>query len=135
MKYDIAALLSTIFNDAGMSEIMEGELSNHSTISLTMKDDIPTIHLKTEDDEVWIWAKIVEQAPDSLDYCSSSLLNLLLDHDEEYFYTGQPCIYPISGDIELRAQIKDKFLQDPEDFLSMLDKFLALLQEYRAVII
>lgn len=135
MKYDVVALLSTIFNDVGMTDIMENDLSNHSTISLTMKNDLPTIHLRTEDDEVWIWSKIVEQAPDSLAYCSTSLLPLMLNHDEDYFHLGQPSLYPVNGDLELRAQIKEKIMQEPDEFLVMLDKFLSLMQEYRAVII
>ncbi len=135
MKYDIVALLSNMLNDAGMADILDGDLSNHSTISLNMKDDIPTINIRNEDDEVWVWAKIVEQAPASLSYCSASLLPLMLNHNEEYFYTGQPCLYYVDGNIELRAQVKEKYLQAPDDFLSMLDNYLSILQEYRTVLV
>lgn len=135
MKYDVVALLSTILNDAGMADILDSDLSNHSTISLKMKDDIPSIHVRCEDDEVWVWAKIVEQAPVCLSYCSASLLPLMLNHNEEYFYTGQPCLYPVDGHIELRAQVKEKYLQEPDYFLSMLDNYLGILQEYRTILI
>ncbi len=135
MKYDIAALISTMLNDAGMRDILDNDLSNHSTISLKMKDDIPTIHLRSEDDEVWVWAKIVQQAPESLSYCSANLLPLMMSYNEDVFYTGQPCLYPVDGDIELRAQVKEKHLQSPEDFMLMLDHFLSILQEYRSVLV
>ncbi|MGL4721513.1 MAG: hypothetical protein ACRCXO_20795 [Kluyvera intermedia] len=135
MKYDVVALLSTILNDAGMGDILDSDLSNHSTITLKMKDDIPSIHVRYEDDEVWVWAKIVEQAPSSLSYCSASLFPLMLNHNEEYFYTGQPCLYPVDGNIELRAQVKERYLQTPEYFLSMLDNYLGILQEYRTILI
>lgn len=135
MKYDIAELISTMLNDAGFSDVLESELSNHATISLKMKDDIPTIHMRAEDDDVWVWAKIIEQAPPSLSYCSDNLLPLMMNYNEDYFYTGQPCLYPVDGDIELRAQIKEKHLQSPDDLLSMLDNYLTILQEYRSVLI
>lgn len=135
MKYDVAALISTMLHDAGIGDILESELSNHATISLKMKDDIPTIHVRAEDDEVWVWAKIVEQAPASLNYCSDNLLPLMMKYNEEFFYTGQPCLYPVDGDIELRAQVKEKHLYSPDDFLSLLDNYLAILQEYRSVLL
>lgn len=135
MKYDVAALISTMLNNAGVGDILESDLSNHSTISLKMKDDIPTINVRAEDDEVWVWAKVVEEAPASLSYCSDNLLPLMMNYNEEYFYTGQPCLYPVEGDIELRAQVKEKHLQSSDDFLSMLDNYLGILQEYRSVLI
>lgn len=81
MKYDVVALLSTMLNDAGLTDILDSDLSNHSTISLNMKDDIPTIHVRNEDDEVWVWAKIVEHAPASLSYCSANLLPLMMNYN------------------------------------------------------
>lgn len=46
MKYDVAQLISTMLKEAGMSEFISDDLSNHSTISLNMKDDIPAINIK-----------------------------------------------------------------------------------------
>jgi hypothetical protein len=57
MKYDIVELLSRLLNDAGISDILDSDLNNHSTISLTMKDGIPAIHLREENDEVWCGRK------------------------------------------------------------------------------
>lgn len=134
MKYDIVDLLSTILKDAGVADILDENLSNHSTISLNMKHDIPTIHIRNEDDEVWLWAKIGEQTPASLAYCSATLIPLMLSHNEDYFYTGQPCLYPIEGNLELRAQIKGKHLESADAFLSLLDHYLTILQDYRSVL-
>src|SRR5471030_2303585 len=133
MKYDVVALLSTMLNDAGIADVLDSDLSNHSTISLNMKDDIPTIHIRSEDDEVWVWARVVEQAPPSLSYCSANLLPLMMKYNEDYFYTGQPCLYPVDGNIELRAQVKEMHLQSSDNFLSMLDNYLSILQDYRSV--
>lgn len=135
MKYDIVALLSTMLNEAGMGDILDSDLNNHSTISLNMKEDIPTIHIRTEDDEVWIWAKLVENAPVSLAYCSANLIPLMTTFNEDYFYAGQPCLYPIDGRLELRAQVKEKHLYTAEAFLSMLDNYLTVLQDYRSVLV
>lgn len=135
MKYDVVSLLSTMLHDAGMDDVLDKDLSNHSTISLNMRDDIPTIHVRNEDDEVWVWATIVEHSSASLSYCSASLLPLMLNHNEVYFYTGQPCLYPIDGNIELRAKVKEQYLQAPDAFLSMLDNYLSILLEYRAVLV
>lgn len=135
MKHDVVALLTTLLNRAGMTALLDRELSNHSTISLNMKNNIPTIHISNEDDEVWVWAKIVDQVPTSLSYCSANLLPLMLNYNEEYFYTGQPCLYIVDGNIELRAQVKEKHLQSPDMFSSMLDNYLNILQKYCAVLI
>lgn len=132
MKYDVVALLTTLLNRAGMTALLDSELSNHSTISLDMKDNIPTIHISNEDDEVWVWARIAELVPASLSYCSANLLPLMLDHNEEFFYAGQPCLYPVDGYIELRAQVKEKYLQSPDMFSSILDNYLNILQKYCA---
>ncbi|HEY1844458.1 MAG TPA: hypothetical protein VGH05_06310 [Buttiauxella sp.] len=135
MKYDIVSLLSTMLNDAGVGDILDSDLSNHSTISLNMKENIPTIHIRSEDDEVWVWATIVENAPASLAYCSASLLPMMMTYNEDYFYAGQPCLYPVEGNLELRAQVKEKHLQMPDAFLSMLDSYLTILQDYRSVLV
>ncbi|KML20836.1 secretory protein invB [Leclercia adecarboxylata] len=135
MKYDVAELLSVMLKEADIADVMEGDLNNHSTISLSMKEGIPTIHIRNEDDEVWVWAKVLENAPDSLAYCSANLLPLMMAYDEDFFYTGQPCLYPVDGSLELRAQVKEKHLQCSDDFLSMLDHYLAILQNYRSVLV
>ncbi|MEH4929687.1 hypothetical protein [Enterobacter cloacae] len=134
MKYDIVALLTDMLSDAGISDILDSDLSNHSTISLNMKDDIPTINISSDDDDVWIWAKIVEQTPESLIFCSANLLPLMLNHNEGFFIAGQPCLYPVDGVIELRAQINEKHLQSSDNLLSLLEAFLSLLQDYRSVL-
>ncbi|MEB5957509.1 hypothetical protein MXE97_22630 [Escherichia coli] len=134
MKYDIVELITTMLNKAGIGDIIDSDLNNHSTISLNMKEDIPTIHIRNEDDEVWLWATIVENAPTSLAYCSASLIPLMMTYNEDYFYTGQPCLYPINGNLELRAQVKEKHLVNAKSFLLMLDSFLTVLQDYRSVL-
>jgi len=134
MNYDIVVLLSEIFNDAGMNSVIDPGLSNHSTITLNMKDDIPAINIKSEDDEFWIWAEISEHIPASFSYLSPNLIPVMLNHHESHFHLGQPCLYPINGCLELRAQIKDKHLQSSDEFLSMLDQFLTILQDYRFVL-
>ncbi|WP_393949801.1 InvB/SpaK family type III secretion system chaperone [Kluyvera intermedia] len=135
MKYDIVGLLSTLLNDAGISDVLDTDLNNHSTISLTMKDDIPAIHIREDNDEVWVWAKVMENAPSNLAYCSASLLPLMMSHNEEYFYAGQPCLYESDGQLELRAQVKEKHMSSAEAFLSMLDHYLTTLQNYRSVLV
>lgn len=135
MKYDIVELLSRLLNDAGISDILDSDLNNHSTISLTMKDDIPTIHIREENDEVWVWAKVMENAPTSLAYSSASLLPLMMNHQEDFFHIGQPCLYPVDGHLELRAQVKEKHMSSPDAFLPMLDHFLTILQDYRSVLV
>lgn len=134
MKYDIAELISTMLHEAGMSEFLSDDLSNHSTISLNMKDDIPAIHIKSIDSEVWLWAKIADYNIASLAYCSIHLLPVMLDYKEEFFYTGQPCLYPIDGQLELRAQVKEKYLESADDFLSVLDSYLTIMLNYLGVI-
>ncbi|EMY3602386.1 hypothetical protein RFD81_004946 [Klebsiella aerogenes] len=135
MKYDIVALLSSMLNEAGINDIMDSDLSNHSTISLSMKEEIPAIHIRDENNEVWIWSPVLENAPASLAYCSANLLPLMMTYNEEYFYAGQPCLYPVDGSIELRAQIKEKHLQNSDAFLSLLDHYLTVLQDYRSVLV
>ncbi|XTZ39297.1 hypothetical protein ACQYRI_04590 [Salmonella enterica] len=135
MKYDLVALLSTMLRDAGIEDIIDKDLSNHSTISLNMKDDIPTIHIKNEDDDVWVWAKLCDYNVGNLAYSSANLFPVMFNYNEEIFYCGQPCLYPVDGNLELRAQVKEQYLQTPDAFLSMLDHYLMILQDFRAVLV
>ncbi|WP_261641792.1 hypothetical protein [Erwinia mallotivora] len=134
MKYDVATLISGMLSDAGLSDIVDSDLSNHSTISLNMKDDIPAINIKTDDDEVWVWTKLGEYSPSSMSYCSENIFTVMFNYNEAFFYAGQPCLYPIDGNLELRALVKDKFLESPSAFMEVLDNFLSIMQEYRAVL-
>lgn len=131
MQYDIVALLTEILSEAGMSDVLDRDLSNHSTISLHMKEDIPTIHIKNNDDEVWVWAQLGDVTLSALNYCANNLFPLLLNHNEDIFYAGQPCLYQIDGALDLRAQVKEKHLSSPPAFMEMLDTFLTILQQYR----
>lgn len=134
MKYDLVALLSSILSDAGMGDIIDKDLSNHSTISLNMKNDIPTIHIKSEEDDVWVWAKLGDYNPSTLAYSSANLFPVMFNYNEEVFYCGQPCLYPVDGSLELRAQVREKHLESPDAFMSMLDHYLTILQDYRSVL-
>ncbi|ATZ12427.1 InvB/SpaK family type III secretion system chaperone [Erwinia amylovora] len=134
MKYDLVNLLSSILNDAGISEVMEQDLSNHSTITLNMKDEIPPIHIKNENDEVWVWAKLCDYNLSALSYCSVNLFPVMLNYNEDIFYAGQPCLYPVDGNLELRAQIRERNLESSGAFLTVLDHYLTILQEYRTVL-
>lgn len=116
MKYDLVNLLSSILNDAGISEVMEQDLSNHSTITLNMKDEIPPIHIKNENDEVWVWAKLCDYNLSALSYCSVNLFPVMLNYNEDIFYAGQPCLYPVDGNLELRAQIRERNLESSGAF-------------------
>ncbi len=137
MKFDIVALLRDVLSNAGMLDFMDDDISNHSTITLSMKDDIPSIHIKNDDDEniVWVWAKILDEEPQSYHYCSDNLLLLMLEHNEEFFVTGQPCLYPIDGGIELRAQVKEKYLNSADEFLLFMDEYLTMIEKYRNILI
>ncbi|NEG59858.1 hypothetical protein [Pantoea agglomerans] len=135
MAYDVATLVSEMLREHGMENIIEDDLSNHSTISLSMKEDIPTINIKTEDNTVWVWAKITDNTPVSFDYCSNNLVPLMLENQEDYFIAGQPCLYITDEGIELRAIIEDKNMQSADVFQDMLGQFLDILQNYRTVLL
>lgn len=135
MNYNIAALLSEAFRNTGMPDVVDANLDNHSTITINMKDEVPDINIKYEEnnDEFWIWSVISEFVPESLSYLSSNLIPVMLNHHEHFFYAGQPCLYPVDGNLQLRAQIKEKNLNSSDDFLLLLDQFLTILQDYRFV--
>lgn len=135
MKYDLVSLLSTMLNNVGLDNIIDKNLSNHSTISLNMKDNIPTIHIKNEDDQVWVWAKLCDYNVSTLSYSSANLFPIMFNYNEEIFYCGQPCLYPVDGNLELRTQVKENFLASPEEFLIFLDHYLTILQDYRMVLV
>lgn len=135
MRYDLVSLLSSMLNNVGLKNVIDDNLSNHSTISLNMKDDIPTIHIKNDDDQVWVWAKLADYNLSTLCYASTNLFPLMFNYNEDVFYCGQPCLYPVEGNLELRAQVKDKHLETPEAFLIFLDHYLTILQDYRMVLV
>ena len=134
MKYDLVSLLSAMLNNVGLDNIIDKNLSNHSTISLNMKDDIPTIHIKNDDDQVWVWAKLCDYNISTLSYSSANLFSIMFNYNEEVFYCGQPCLYPVEGNLELRTQVKEEHLESPEAFLIFLDHYLTILQDYRTVL-
>ncbi|WP_299999395.1 hypothetical protein [uncultured Cedecea sp.] len=135
MKYDLVSLLSAMLKNVGMDNIIDKNLSNHSTISLNMKDDIPTIHIKNDNDQVWVWATLCDYNVSNLSYFSKNLFPIMFNYNEEVFYCGQPCLYPIEGNLELRTQVKDEYLASPEVFLVFLDHYLTILQDYRMVLV
>ncbi|MBN3264705.1 hypothetical protein [Pectobacterium brasiliense] len=135
MKHDVVALISEMLSNAGIIDVLDEGLNNHSTISLNMKDDIPTIHIKSEDDEVWVWAKLCDYNISSLSYYSASLFPVMLDYNENIFYAGQPCLYPIDGNLELRAQVKEPSLSSSDAFMDMLNHYLSIMQDYRRVLV
>ena len=134
MQYDVVALLTEILAEVGMSDVLDKDLNNHSTISLHMKDDIPTIHIKNNDEEIWVWAQLGEVNLSTLSYCSANLFPLLLAHNEDVFYAGQPCLYQVDNVLDLRAQVKEKHFESASAFMEMLDTFLAVLQQYRTAL-
>ena len=135
MKYDLVSLLSTMLHNVGLSNIIDENLNNHSTISLNMKDDIPTIHIRNEDDKIWVWAKLCDYNLSTLTYSSANIFPIMFNYNEDIFYCGQPCLYPIEENLELRAQVKEKHLESPESFLVFLDHYLTFLQDYRMVLV
>lgn len=135
MKYNVVELLSEMLRDAGVSDVIDNDLSNHSTISLNMKDDIPDIHIKNDDDQVWVWAVLCDYNISALSYCSANIFPVMFNYNEEIFHTGQPCLYPVDGELELRAQVKEKYLESPSAFMDVLDNFLTVLQDYRTALI
>ncbi len=135
MKYDLVSLLSTMLKNVGLNNIIDENLSNHSTISLNMKEDIPTINIRNDDDQVWIWAKLCDYNISSLSYASDSIFSIMFNYNEDVFYCGQPCLYPVEGNLELRAQVKAEYLESPEDFLIFLEHYLTILQDYRMALI
>lgn len=135
MKYDLVSLLSDMLNNVGLSSVIDENLSNHSTISLNMKDDIPTIHIRNEDDNIWVWAKLCDYNPSALAYASANIFPIMFNYNENIFHCGQPCLYPVEGNLELRAQVKEQHLESSESFLVFLDHYLTILQDYRTVLV
>lgn len=130
MKYDIATMLTEMLKDAGASDLIEGDLSNHYTISLNMKNDISPILIKEESDGIWVWSKICEYNENALFHNSTSIVSLLMEHNEEFFYVGQPCLYVVDNNLELRAQIKNDKLNSTDDFSSVLNEYFLILEKY-----
>ncbi|MGN7915546.1 hypothetical protein [Enterobacter sp. 22466] len=135
MQYDLSNLLIQALDQMGISDVVQGGLDNHSTITLTMKEGNPDINLAAIDDEVWVWAKLTDFNENALAHNSSALLPLLLQHDEDCFHIGQPALYEVEGDLELRAQVKEKSLESVDAFMTMLDSYFNQLLEYKNVLV
>lgn len=58
----------------------------------------------------------------------------MFDYHEEFFITGQPCLYPVDGQLELRAQVIEKHLVSANEFLTVLDHYLTIMLNYRSVL-
>lgn len=136
MRTNIAELILKIMYDSGLSELVDTELDDHSTITFNMKDKLPPIHLiNNEDDEVWIWTILGEFSVNSLNYYSLKLLPLMLTYNEDMFVLGQPCLYLDNNVLTLRAMIKESNLFSADTFIDCLNVFLVIVQEYISVLI
>lgn len=136
MRLNIADLIREIMNDAGLSDLVDPELDEHSTVTFNMKDGIPSMHiLRDENNEVWVWATLGEFNLNSLIYYSADLLPIMLMNDEQFFVLGQPCLSFQDDALILRAMMKDEHLYSSGAFTNCLNRFLQLVQKYKDVLI
>ncbi|HBA9513337.1 TPA: hypothetical protein J1413_004633 [Escherichia coli] len=136
MRLNIADLIREMMNNAGLSDLVDPKLDEHSTVTFSMKEGIPSIHIVNDgNNEVWIWATLGEFNLNSLIYYSAELLPLMLMNDERFFVLGQPCLYLQDDALILRAMVKDEHLYSSDAFSICLDSFLRLVQKYKDVLI
>lgn len=136
MRLNITDLIKEIMTDAGLSDLVDTELDEHSTVTFYMKDGMPSIHmLNDENNEVWIWATLGEFNLNSLIYYSADLLPIILTNDEHLFVLGQPCLYLQEDALILRAMVKEEHLYSCNAFINCLNDFFQLVQKYKEVLI
>ncbi|EKC7685903.1 hypothetical protein OQB17_004424 [Salmonella enterica] len=136
MRTNVADLIMKLMEDSGLSDLVDTDLDDHSTITFYMKDNLPPVNILNDDnDEVWLWVVLGNFKINSLIYYSSEILPVILMRDEEIFILGQPCLYLQDDVLYLRAKIKEENLCSGEKFINCLDAFLMLVQKYIAVLI
>lgn len=136
MRLSVADLIREIMNNAGLSDLVDPELDDHSAVTFSMKDGMPSVNiLNDENNEVWIWATLGEINLNSLIYCSAELLPIMLMNDEQVFVLGQPCLYLQDDTLILRAMMKEEHLYSADAFINCLNSFLLLVKKYTDVLI
>jgi len=134
MKYDLVGLLANVMKQAGINDIKNRSVDNHSIICLNMKNELPAVYLHEEEEHVWIWSSLGEYHVQRLAFNSEHIIEVLMQNKEAFFYFGQPAMHVVYGMLELRAQITEIALQSPFTFNDMLDRFLLSVQTFSAVI-
>nr|AAG48601.1 InvB [Sodalis glossinidius] len=132
MSYNVSELLMSSLERMGISDVAQGSLDDHSTITLKLTDDNPDINIITQNDETWIWSVLGEFNQNALTFNSANLLPFMINSHSDNFIFGQPSLVEVEGNLEFRAQVKSENLESVTAFTDMLDAFFTQLMDYQA---
>lgn len=130
MNYDIVSLMNSILEDNGLSSLVNSDLDVHSTISLEMKNDMPSIHIRQEDDKLWIWRVLSECNEGILIQAAHNIIPLILTDCEDYFNPGSPFLRLNGNELDLRAQINMADITSPDNLLERIEVFDEITNNY-----
>lgn len=129
---DIAQLLRETLLYSGCTDKQLGHFDSHSTIEMQMKD-LPDINIGYVEEEVWVWARVVEVGPQLLRHSAADMLQILLQGCP-WSRSGQLHLCEVEGQLELRLMSNEKALSDARHFAQALDHFVAVLEELYGIL-
>ncbi|MEA9389624.1 SPI-1 type III secretion system chaperone SpaK [Acerihabitans sp. TG2] len=128
MHVDIATLVREALLDSGCDPNLLSNFDSHSTIALDF-NDLPSIYISSQDDDIWLWARIAEFNENILAQRAPVLLNELMQ-GVEFIRGEQFQLSKNDGYLELKALLNSQCLNSGQNFSVALSGFFERLERF-----
>jgi hypothetical protein len=128
MHVDIATLVREALLDSGCDPNLLSNFDSHSTIALDF-NDLPSIYISSQDDDIWLWARIAEFNENILAQRAPVLLNELMQ-GVEFIRGEQFQLSRNDGYLELKALLNSQCLNSGQNFSVALSGFFDRLERF-----
>ncbi|EGY29063.1 InvB [Candidatus Regiella insecticola 5.15] len=130
---DIAELVRGALEKQGCDPNLLDNFDGHSTITLDFKDSPSILVSRDEDEQIWVWARI-ENVYESAYQQSLEKLSLQQQQGCDFTPSRQVQFYFHDNILEIKAHVREKYLENAEKFAQVLDGFFTILGEFNKVI-
>ncbi len=128
MHVDIATLVREALLDSGCDPNLLSNFDSHSTIALDF-DDLPSIYVSSQDEDIWLWARIAEFNENILAQRAPVLLSELMQ-GVEFIRGEQFQLSQNEGYLELKALLNPQCLTSGQNFAVALSGFFERLERF-----
>lgn len=128
MHVDIATLVREALLDSGCDPNLLSNFDSHSTIALDF-NDLPSIYISSQDDDIWLWARIAEFNENILAQRAPVLLNELMQ-GVDFIRGEQFQLARNDGYLELKALLNSHCLNSGQNFSVALSGFFERLERF-----
>lgn len=130
---NIAELVRGALKQQGCDPSLLDNFDSHSTITLDFKDSPSILVSRDEDEQIWVWARI-ENVYESAYQQSLEKLSLQQQQGCDFTPSRQVQFYFHDNILEIKAHIREIYLESAEKFAQVLDGFFHILKEFNEAI-